>query len=289
MDAKNIDDILVQSMNDQQIPETPSTPVEKTVESVQPQDHIGTETLDNPVDAPKQQNDETIETQDETPAEIKSESPIDEYGNPVEKPKMYSEEEVQRMIRDRLSRGRHVESQSTQQQIQKEAEGFQADPNSEEPWDVQLETFIERTLDKREKKAETKKWQEIENQRQFEFESKFTSGMNKYSDFHQVVAGKPITDSILIASRSLDNPAAFIYGAAKMHPQELDRIARINDPISQAAEIGRLHERMVKERKVASSSPRPLEAPRADLPHKTGAQQVSIDERINAYGRQKRK
>src|ERR1044071_6771502 len=32
---------------------------------------------------------------------------IDEYGNPIEKPKMYSEDEVQRMIRERLSRGRH--------------------------------------------------------------------------------------------------------------------------------------------------------------------------------------
>jgi len=293
MEAKNIDDVLIKSMSNQpepaQQPQEQVTSVERPVESVQEQS--SSDSLEaSSSDAPMQQTEEPTNLVENDNKSVQSqESPIDEYGNPVEKPKMYSEEEVQNMIRDRLSRGRHVEQQPTQQQVRQDVEGFKQDPNSEEPWDVQLENFIEKTIDKRQTKLAEQQWQQQQAQKQAEFESKFTSGMNKYKDFHQVVSGKPITDSMMLATRTLENPAAFIYGASKLHPQELTRISNINDPYVQAAEIGRLHERMVKERKMTSNAPKPIEAPKGDIVQKNVGNHPSIDERINAYGRQKRK
>jgi hypothetical protein len=122
--------------------------------------------------------------------------------------------------------------------------------------------------------------------KQMEFEDKFNSGMSKYSDFHQVVSGKPITDSMLMAIRTFDNPAGFIYAASKIHSQEIDRIARIEDPYVQASEIGRLHEKMVKERKTVSKAPHPIESPKGDIGQKLDTI-PSIESRIDSYGKQK--
>src|SRR6478609_8163505 len=234
----NIDDLLVKVQNEStedniRQPEVAAIEQpEPTAEGEPKADEQADENIPqgNPIDK--------VSTPEEVPEEEKSDdlrssspsdgSPIDEYGNPVEKPKTYTEEEVQRMIRDRLSRGRHAEQQPAQQQPQqKAAEGFTADPNSEESWEAQLEQFIEKTIDKRQTKQSEAQWRQQESARQAEFESKFSSGMNKYQDFHQVVSGKPITDSMMMATRNLENPAAFVYAASKMHAAELQRIASI--------------------------------------------------------------
>lgn len=295
MTITNIDDILVpreQAMiKNEQIPAQPANveleqPQEPSLEAntaeklqIEPEKSSETE-LKEEVSEKEASAPKAEEIEQKT-----GDKPIDEYGNPVEKPKMYTEEEVNQRIRDRLSRGRFAE-QPTQQQVKQAAENFQADPNSEESWETQLEAFVERTIDKKQKKVAEDQWRHREQERQAEFETKFTAGMNKYADFNDVVRGKAINEGILLASRALDNPAAFIYGASKLHPQELDRIARIDDPYQQAAEVGRLHERMVKSRNTNSKAAKPLETPKADIPAQT-ANRPSIDHLIEKHGRDK--
>jgi len=213
-------------------------------------------------------------------------SPIDEYGNPIERPKLYTQEEVQAMIRDRLSRGRFAEQQPHVQQHTKQ-QPVEGDETTEEDWQVQLNRVIDTRLEERQREVAERQWREQERAKQEQFQEKFTSGMNRYSDFRDVVAGKPITDDMMLATRSLDNPAAFVYGAAKLHPQELERISRIADPHVQAAEVGRLHERMVKERKAATSAPKPIESPKSDLTGKPQPTSANIDHRIQQHANQK--
>ena len=294
----NIDDILVpreQAMlKNEQIPAQPANvaleqPQEPHLEAIstenlqnEPENSLNNENKAEDVGNSTQEDNVSSSTQ-ETAHETK-EKLIDEYGNPVEKPRMYTEEELQQRIRDRLSRGRNAE-QPTPQQTQQAAKEFAPDPNSEESWETQLEAFVEKTIEKKQKKAAQEQWQHQEKQKQADFETKFNAGMSKYQDFSQVVAGKSITNGIMLAARALDNPAAFIYGASKLHPQELDRIARIDDPYAQAAEVGRLHERMVKARNTNSKAAKPLDTPKADIPTKA-VNRPNIDNLIEQHGRE---
>jgi hypothetical protein len=92
---------------------------------------------------------------------------------------------------------------------------------------------------------------------------------------------------MLLATSSLQNPAAFVYGAAKFYPEELDRISKIENSFVQASEIGRLHEKMVKNRAQVSGAPKPIEPVKGDLSARPIQNQPSIDQRITDYGRQK--
>src|SRR5271156_3589341 len=147
-------------------------------------------------------------------------STVDEYGNEVQaKERVYTESEVQAMIRDRLSRGqRQQESQAPQQPQQNQ---------QNEDWEAQLETFIDQTITKRETKAQEQQWQRQEQENQAQFEVRFNSGMAKYPDFERVVMDKPLTPQMVIATRGMQDPAAFIYAAAKTQAPELERISRI--------------------------------------------------------------
>jgi len=232
------------------------------------------------------------EQKEEAQSEVKAEAPaVDEYGNETAKPRMYSEEDVQRMIRDRLSRGSVAQQQSAQQtqQVQQAAKDFQADPNSQDSWEVQLENFVEKTFNKMAQKQQQEQAQQIENQRRAEFDTKFTTGMSKYGDFVDVVKERPITDAMLMATRSLENPAAFIYAAAKLQGAELDRISKINDPYQQAAEMGRLEERMRKS-KAVTKAPRLVKSDRTDIVEKPDPKKQenrNIDGLIEKHARSK--
>ena len=275
-EPKNIDDIVVAEMSRGNPTPQPMTvpPVEVKVEAVE----------QKPVEPEQQAPEPEIQAKDEPapePEKPATESKIDEYGNPIAPPKMYTPEEVQAMIRDRLSRGKHAEMpQHTEQPVSQPQEGT-------EEWEQQLEQFIDKTVEKRERTRLETQWKQQEAQKQADFESKFLTGVQKYNDFESVVAGKPITKEMMMAARNLENPAAFIYGAAKLHAQELTRIASMPDPYAQAIEVGRLHERMVKESKAATNI-RPIEAPRGDVPAKI-KNMPSLEERINEYAKQKRK
>lgn len=228
---------------------------------------------------------------DETHTE--NDASLDEYGNPLPKPKMYTEEEVQKMIRDRLKRGQYKDQQPQQQpspQQVKEAKdaGFEYDENSSETWSQQLKTFVKNTV--KEMTQEDHQHREIQRQKQaeVEFESKMLQGMGNFNDFVEALDNKPITDAMMMGIRGLDNPAAFLYAAAKKHPQELERISKIADPYQQISEMGRLHERMVK-RKSGSNGPRPLSRDHSDVNEKIPAK-VAIEHLIeqDALARRRR-
>lgn len=290
MEAKNVDDILVKSMSEQGV-NPPVAEVEKPVEVVPEVSPTPDEAIEESSHASQQQIEpsvEQVESDNKLEEKLSHDNLIDEYGNPVEKPRLYTEEEVNQRIRERLARGKYAEQNHPQETPRQNLQPENTE-GEEEDWRVQLRKEIRSELTQAQQEENEKIWRQQEAERQAIFEEKFTSGMTKYSDFQKVIANKPITDSMLMATRSLENPAAFIYGAAKLHPQELTKIAQINDPLIQAAEIGRLHERMVKERKMASSAPKPLDPPKGDMPQKVANNQPSIEERIHSYARQKRK
>ena len=305
MDAKNIDDVLIKAMRPQEpqqevvVPEVsnpaPDPPVDPAIPPPADEYLSTPEIPGNSTEVPRGTLSE--KKHDDSPSEKKpessSDSPIDEYGNPVAKPKMYTEEEVQKAIRDRLARVKTQQQPQMAQEVRKASEDFKADPASDDSWEVQLESFIEKTIEKRqtrqteqETRQTEQEWRQQESRRQAEYEARFTAGMGKYQDFNEVVQGKPITDQMMLATRSLENPAAFIYAASKMHPREIDRISRMDDPWAISAEVGRLHERMVKERKVLSQAAKPLETPKGDMPSKT-SDRPSIEFLIAQHAKQK--
>lgn len=310
-DLKNIDSVLVQDMHERATGSKPEPAPQEHLPSAINQEVSEQFNVNQPDDSSQFENspendpylppEEQVEVKNNEPTTTDDTSPIDEYGNPVDKPRLYTEEEVNQRIRERLSRGKYAEEQRqqprqqqqqqyTQQQVnQAAADGFEHDPNSGDSWEQQLESFINQTIEKRVAREEESRWKQQEYDKQMAFQDKFTSGMEKYKDFREVVAGKPITDSMMLATRNMDNPAAFVYAASKLHPQELDRISKIADPYAQASEVGRLHERMVKERKNVTNAPKPLQSPRGDVPSRVVPNQISIEQRIAEHAKQKRK
>lgn len=227
----------------------------------------------------KPQSQEESQASEDAPDEDEE---VDEYGTPLAKEKMYTQAEVQKMIQDRLARGRTTEQQT--QQAQEVAKDFKADPESEESWEAQLGDFVEKKISELAQKKEQENWREKEATSQSEFEDKFATGMTKYEDFGKVVHGKPITTSMMMATRSMQDPAAFLYAACKQQPAEIERISKITDPYAQVAEIGRLEERMKKAR-VISKAPAPSKKISGDATSEMPRQ--SIDELINSHAKSK--
>lgn len=312
MSLKAIDDLLVKVQQNEPIaPVIGSKPVENEpvepvakAESVESAESEGAEEeklthlekfrKDKEEFLAKQAEDaqETQEGDQESPEKLqkpeKSEEideDTDDYGNKVPKGKVYTEEEVQAMIRKRLKL-HHEEKQVQQQpQQQQQAEGFEHDPTNEQPWEIQLENHIKQTVQKLETEKQEAAWQAEQQRAQADFETRFTGGMSKYADFNDVVAGKPITNGIMMAARSMADPAAFIYAAAKQQPAELERISKITDPYVLAAEVGRLEERMKKARTV-SKAPKPPTKTKGDVADK-GAIRQSLDDLIRQDAKRK--
>jgi hypothetical protein len=256
----------------------------------EPEEESKPQEVDEDVDAEEkaeeaepQDQEEKAEGNEEPSGEAsEKEDEVDDYGTKVGKKKLYTEDEVQRMIRDRLSRGRNAPAPTAE--VQAAAKEFTPDEASPDSWETQLEDFIETTISKREQKAKETQWQEHERTQQIEFEEKFTSRMAKYKDFEAVVANKPITNAMMMATRSMEDPAAFIYAAAKNHAKDLDRIAKIQDPLAQGVEIGRLEERMKKSRNLPSS-PKPAKVISGDSSNPLP--QLDIDARIAQHAKTK--
>lgn len=285
--TKNVDDLLNATLAEQPVQQEQEEA--KPVEAVEAQEGIQT-----PVEQPEAGEDEsgseeiTEETNgskspDKTDKAVDEAPDLDEYGNEVAKPRMYSEDDVQRMFRERFSRGQFNQQQQTQ--VQQAAKDFQPDPANPENWETQLEQFVEKTVDKIKTKESTRAWQEKEAEAQAEFQSKFETGMQKYKDFHETVKGLPITDAIMVAARDMKDPAAFIYAASKLHPEEIKRIANLPSAIQQAAEVGRLEERMKKAKNVTRAS-KPLTPTKGDMSVKYQPKK-SIDQLINIHAKSK--
>jgi hypothetical protein len=186
-------------------------------------------------------------------------SSTDDYGNPVEtKERVYTESEVQAMIRKRI-KDKYEAPTPPPQPIQETA------PVDGDDWQAQLESFVDNTISKREQKQQELRWQQQEQETQANFEIKFNAGASKYKDFESVVMGKALTPQMVLATRGMSDPAAFIYAAAKTQAGELERISQINDRMVQAVELGKLEERMKKSRPVNSAAPKPIAGIKGDM------------------------
>lgn len=210
----------------------------------------------------------------------------DDYGLEVPKERTYSEKEVQQMIRDRLSRGNHAQP-AQQAAVQQATQDFKVDPNSEDSWEAQLDAFIDRRLETREKTAKTKEYQQAEQEIQANFEANFTTGMERHKDFQAVVGKMPITDSMMMSIRDMENPATFLYAAAKLQPEEVRRIAAMTDPFQQAKAMGQLDERMKKAKNITKSAA-PLKGQTSDVSVKYKPTR-SLDDKIQADAKAKRR
>jgi hypothetical protein len=304
---RNVDDLLNPAMQDRPQEAFITPEVTPEVQEAPQETHVPEETSENMsyLDKFRKDKEEFLgnkseDTQETEPSENSSnkksdelsqetkQDDVDEYGNELQGKKTYTEEEVQSMIRKRLRQHHEDRQQQVQQmtpQQQQAAQSFEHNPESEASWEVQLENHIKNTVKKMKDEEVQLQWQSEEQIRQAEFEEKFTMGMQKYTDFNTVVAGKPITNGIMMAARSMKDPAAFVYAASKQHPAELERIAKIQDPYILAAEVGRLEERMKKSRTV-SSAPKPSPRVKGDVTGKT-YEKLSIEERIHADAKRK--
>lgn len=236
---------------------------------------------------------------EEEPEEVKEEPQAakqDDYGNEVEKPRVYTEEEhrelVNRAVRDRMARFERNNAQAQPQTpvIPHPAQDFQYNPESSESWEAQLEAFVERTFDKISQKQVAQQQQLREQQINAEFETKLHHGMSKFKDFVEVVGRQPIDDAMTLATRGMSDPAAFLYAASKKAPEELARISQIQDPYTKMREIGNLEERLRKN-KNTSNAPRPVSRTQGDsnLSTKSVNKELSIEEQIRLDADRKRK
>ena len=275
MDEKNIDDMLRDELTEKKESTEPENdPVESATESESAEIPEGDEGNEHP--------ETTVET-------------LDDYGNKIEtKERMFTQSEVENMIRERLSRGQHAQPQPVEDPLlrpinQYEQPGYQQkEPyESDLEWQQQLESFIDQTIQKREQETQKKTMQAKMLQEQSEFEQRFISGAAKYSDFDQVLSGKPITTEMVVATKGMKNPASFLYAAAKTQADELARISKIRDPYSLALEVGRLEERMRKSAAVTKAPP-PVSKTAGDS-YNSKERARSIDDRIIEYARQSKR
>lgn len=304
MTMKSADDLIVQTENQKLGIVAPEPPKEKNPikQEIQSEDKAskssnqedklasdqGASESQSKEEEGKPEGQETVPLEDsKSDSEAtSSDEETDDYGNPIAKGKTYTEEQVQLMIRDRLARDRQSRGNSSQQdqQVQDAAKDFKSDPNSEESWEAQLESFIEKTLTKVSQKQQNEEWKRREELSQSEFETKFTQGMSRYGDFQDVVGGKPISNSMMMATRSMQDPAAFLYAACKGHSKEIEQIAQMPDAVSQIAAIGRLEERMKKARTV-TKAPAPSKKITGDFTDSMPKQ--SIDQLIMQHAKSK--
>ncbi len=226
----------------------------------------------------KVHDDVTYEIPDENNAKPVTESKDqDEYGNEVAAKKTYTEDEVNELMRQRFNRTKKEEA--VREQVQSK------DSQSDENWEAQLEGFVENTVKKMSQKEQQRSQEEREQSMQAEFQDKMMRGMGKYKDFQDVVGKMPISDPMLLATRQMKDPAAFIYAASKTQAKEIERISKIQDPYYQAAEMGRLEERMKKVR-TGTGSPRPVSEVKGDVENKSYVR-PSIDDLIRKDGLKK--
>lgn len=283
-ETSSIDDFLMTGKTQSQ-PEAPEHQYEGGDDLPESSGEI--ETQAQPEYEPQSYGEEPEQEDAEPPQEEAKD--FDEYGNEKAKPRVYTEEEVNdrinKAIRDRLSRLKSQEQpMPTQQQLTQAQQGFEYNPDAEGNWQQQLESFVEQTFNKINQRQITQAQQQKEQQAQFEFQEKFTQGMERFTDFRETVGAQPISDPMTYALRGMKDPAAFIYAASKRHPQELQRISQIPDGYAQMVEMGKLEERMRKTAPNKSNAPRPVSRLKEDtgmpIPKKKTGEGDSIEDLI---------
>ncbi len=231
----------------------------------------------------------------ETP-KIEAETPqngTDEYGNPIKaEPEMISMEEHKRrlneIMRQRTKNWSHEDQQRfmQQQNVPQNVPHGTQEPAAEGDWQQELQGYIEKGVESVIQRAHQTSLQQQQAQQQADFEIKFNQSAERYQDFESVVLSKPITPTMMRATMGMQDPAAFMYAAAKNHATEIERIAQIADPVSQATEIGRLEERMRRAR-ATTSAPAPISSTKGDLP--STEPKRSIEDLINQDAKNRRR
>ncbi len=224
-------------------------------------------------------------THEEPTAEVHEESGTDDYGVEVTKGDDNS------IIRERLARQAESMTRKHRQEIEelerkleeRMQQTQQVSSESSDDWEVQLNQYIDRSVEtkltRHEQEVATRQARQQEQELQAKFEVKFNEGVSRYQDFETVVLNTPLTPQMVMATRGMSDPAAFIYAAAKNQSSELDRISKIYDPMTQAVELGKLEERMRKSKSVSSNTSRPIGTPKGDVSEKN-TRSWSIDDKI---------
>lgn len=279
-DISNIDELLTGSGISQENQEIPEQDSDLDNDSYEENEELNDDSENETF------SDLEEESEGEDSEDSEESDNVDEYGNPTEAQKTYTEEEVRERInkamRERLARGHHQQNQQpTQQQINQNAKDFEYDPEGEGSWQEQLELFVEKTFNKISQKHLRQQQEELDRQAEDEFRDRFTQGMERFNDFRDVVSQQPITDPMTLALRGVKDPAAFIYAASKKFPAELERISKLKDGYSQILEMGKLEERM-KKTSQSTKAPRPVSrtADNATLPTKKKQTEPTIEDLI---------
>lgn len=182
----------------------------------------------------------------------------DEYGNPKPEKKMYSEDEVnqriQEAVRERVARFERNNPDATQQQKREATREIAQD--EAQGWQEQLKGFVKQTFVEMNQEQQRETQQRQEQQQKAELESKILSGRGRFKDYDQRLMSAPITDAMLMAAGSADDPAAFLHRATEVAMDDLKRISQIQSPYKQMTEIGKLEDKL-RHKKAQTKSPRP--------------------------------
>jgi hypothetical protein len=272
--VSSIDDLLAGVGNSQQ----PATPEhkEKIQEQAELADDMEQETYEDTDSEPEgdsvDSEEEHHSSDDDEPSQNDksdgSDEEVDDYGNKKErmskgmkerldrKEKQYQNEVAQRdyeiqQLRQKLS------GTGASNEVQQAVKDFQYDPNDESGWQQQLTDFVKHTVTNMHVEQQTQQQKANEQKLEQQFKEKFTAGMDRFSDFREVVGKQPMDDAMTLALRGMNDPSAFIYAVSKRQPGELERISKIPDSYARMVEMGKLEERM-RRNKPATKTPRPL-------------------------------
>ncbi len=272
MSISSIDDLLMGGSTAQN-PMSPEEKFQDEPDPIEEMEHDEPEYGDEP--DPEPDHDEPEDSDDEPDEKPKKkEADVDEYGNEKEPENEAIRERLARQARKHQAEIDQLRAQLQQQgasrEVQQAAKDFEYDPDAAGNWQQQLASFVKQTVQSMNVEHEQQAKQREEQEVQAEFEGKFRDGMSRFDDFTDVITGLPfqISNPMTLATRSMDNPAAFLYAAAKRHPQELERISKIRDPYGQMMEMGKLEERM-RRNKPTTKAPRPLGRAPEDATTKT--------------------
>lgn len=265
MDISNIDDLLMGGKTATQ-PATPEHQYDsEEIEELEPKQSESPDNIDYDVedDETELQND-TLENKKET-NDDEIETNEDDYGNKTEQLSKSMQKRLERQAEslkrkhelEILSLRQQLEQQGASQQVQQAAKDFEYDPNDDGTWQQQLASFVKQTVSQMHQDERRFAQEQEEKSAHQEFAKKFTQGMDRFDDFTKIVANQPIDDAMTLALRGMEDPAAFIYAASKRQPQELERISKLRDPYARMVEMGKLEERMRKN-KPTTKAPKPL-------------------------------
>lgn len=282
MSISSIDELLMGGNSAQQ----PMSPEEKFLTEPEPVEDMDAEApeyntdddLSQPLTDDKE-SDASEDSDDEALGDApdrKSDEDEDEYGN--------KKERMSQGMKDRLDRKEKQHQREREQQqyeieqlrsqlaqqganpiVQQAAKDFEYNPSESGDWQQQLASFVKQTVNSMTREQQESETRQRDATAQAEFETKFRDGMGRFDDFKDVISGLSfeISNPMTLATRSMDNPAAFLYAAARRHPEDLERISKIRDPYGQMMEIGKLEERM-RRNKPTTKAPRPLGRPPED-------------------------